>query len=508
MEEDDRQNIRNAVENVLSGSINSQRSSYTQQSLTRTSDIVLSEDLIAGARQDGKMSNVRRFFCLFVTFDLLLTVLMWLICTMIAGENLETAFINQIVHYHIKTSLFDIVVRIRMTAICRFTVLLLFYALLHLNHWIIVALTTATTCAFLLAKVFLFDWLACKQPVFQVLLILTSFILSWAEAWFFDFRVIPQETHVINWIQNMSNTERAPLIQADTVDPHQYSSIEPSRTFYTPVDSPAHSDTEDEFVRRQDAIRRISKTNEIFIPKPLPKLTTDKLVMKHVSSPFNGEQRKHYIEEYKMTAETLLKNCYELLMSKEWKLETTTSKGDVVSYMQTNRPEGKIMKITGIVDAPANMLINWLFDGVEAAPTWNKLVTESMKLQQIDENTDIVYQATGPQGGGLIGARDFIILRYRNMYGNYYISSGMSVTLKSFPNRKNVTRGENGVSCWAAEELADGDSSKCRFTWILNTNLKGWLPQKVVDRSLSTALVDFMSYLRKYLDEYQRHANT
>lgn len=131
-----------------------------------------------------------------------------------------------------------------------------------------------------------------------------------------------------------------------------------------------------------------------------------------------------------------------------------------------------------------------------------------MKLQQIDENTDIIYQATSPQGGGLIGARDFIILRYRNKYGNYYISSGMSVTLKSFPNRKNVTRGENGVSCWAAEELTDGDSSKCRFTWILNTNLKGWLPQKVVDRSLSTALVDFMSYLRKYLDEYQRHANT
>lgn len=33
-------------------------------------------------------------------------------------------------------------------------------------------------------------------------------------------------------------------------------------------------------------------------------------------------------------------------MSKEWKLETTTTKGDVVSYMQTNKPEGKIMKIT------------------------------------------------------------------------------------------------------------------------------------------------------------------
>jgi len=82
MAEDERQ-IRMAAEAILSGSINSQRSSVTQHSITRTPDIVLSEDLIAGARHNGKMSNVRRFFCLFVTFDLLLTFLMWLICTMV-----------------------------------------------------------------------------------------------------------------------------------------------------------------------------------------------------------------------------------------------------------------------------------------------------------------------------------------------------------------------------------------------------------------------------------------
>lgn len=82
MAEDERQ-IRMAAEAILSGSINSQRSSVTQHSIARTPDIVLSEDLIAGARHNGRMSNVRRFFCLFITFDLLLTFLMWLICTMV-----------------------------------------------------------------------------------------------------------------------------------------------------------------------------------------------------------------------------------------------------------------------------------------------------------------------------------------------------------------------------------------------------------------------------------------
>lgn len=47
-----------------------------------------------------------------------------------------------------------------------------------------------------------FQWTSANQPVFQVLLILTSFVLAWAEAWFFDFRVIPQETQARNWIRS------------------------------------------------------------------------------------------------------------------------------------------------------------------------------------------------------------------------------------------------------------------------------------------------------------------
>jgi len=41
----------------------------------------------------------------------------------------------------------------------------------------------------------------------------------------------------------------------------------------------------------------------------------------------------------------VLQSCYDLLMSEEWKIETTSSNGDEVSYMQLPK-EGKIMKIT------------------------------------------------------------------------------------------------------------------------------------------------------------------
>ncbi|XP_014468240.1 PREDICTED: stAR-related lipid transfer protein 3 [Dinoponera quadriceps] len=474
---DDERQIRMAAEAILSGSINSQRSSVTQHSITRTPDIVLSEDLIAGARYNGRMSHVRRSFCLFVTFDLLLTFLMWLICTMIAGQSLKTAFIDQVVHYHIKTSLFDIV----MAAICRFTVLLLFYALLYVNHWIIIAISTAATCVFLIAKVFAFDWLSTNQPVFQVLLIITSFVLAWAEAWFFDFRVIPQEIQARNWFRNHPATERSPLIQAVS-ESRQYSNVDHTSTFFTPMDSD-NSDNDDDISRKQgDA--------SMSIP-------TEVLMSVTALTPYE-------VDEYKTKASKLLQSCHDLLTSKEWKVECTTTEGDVVSYMELPKPDGRIVKITGVVDAPASTLVDWLFEGIEEQASWNKLVMESMKLQNIDENTDIVYQSTSPQGGGLITARDFIILRHRNKYGDYYISSGVSIPAAGIPNRKHMIRGENGVGCWAAEELSDENSNKCRFTWILNTNLKGWIPQKVVDRTVSTALIDFMTYLRKHLDESEK----
>ncbi|XP_031774775.1 steroidogenic acute regulatory protein-like isoform X3 [Apis florea] len=406
MAEDERQ-ILAAAETLLNESINSQRSIYTQQNVTRTPDIILSEDLIAGAMQNGRMSNVRRFFCLFVTFDLLLTFLMWLICTMIAGESLESAFMNQIVHYHIKTSLFDIVF-VGDRDFKDF----IFSDGSDLQVYSVVALLCAASfgsldycsfnnchnmCFFNCQSV-LFDWTICNQPVFQVLLILTSFVLPWVEAWFFDIRVLPQETQARNWFRNFIDNEREPLLRGVTSESRQYTNNEHAGTFFTPMDSPDHSDHEDENTRPSSS-RGFLKTNEAFPSKPLPKLTSE------------------MIEDYKRRANALVQNCHDLLQSKDWQIQNIMTNGDIIFYINRPKPEGRILKIVGMIEAPASIIVNRLFDEVELLPTWNKLVTESKKLQYIDENTDIVYQATSAQGGGIIGARDFVILRHRIHYG-------------------------------------------------------------------------------------------
>nr|XP_029719449.1 steroidogenic acute regulatory protein-like [Aedes albopictus]XP_029719450.1 steroidogenic acute regulatory protein-like [Aedes albopictus]XP_029719452.1 steroidogenic acute regulatory protein-like [Aedes albopictus] len=114
---------------------------------------LLSEDFIAGYMDEGRMSVVRRFFCLFVTFDVVFISLLWIICVMITGDNIVHALQTQVVHYTIYTSLFDVVV----SALLRFLFLILFYGLCHLNHWIVIALSTTGSCAFLIYKVFVYN---------------------------------------------------------------------------------------------------------------------------------------------------------------------------------------------------------------------------------------------------------------------------------------------------------------------------------------------------------------
>ncbi|VEN37201.1 unnamed protein product [Callosobruchus maculatus] len=177
------QNVGSPVDISFSQSVNTEAS---------IRDYIISEDLLAGQRLNGRMSNVRRFFCLFVTFDFLFTGLMWIICVMLKGEYIVSALVEQVVHYNIHTSLFDVV----LVGLCRFILLLFFYAILYVNHWIIIS------------------WPHSSQPVFEVLLVLTSFILAWGEAWFLDFRVIPQETNANRYLITATESERAPLIRS------------------------------------------------------------------------------------------------------------------------------------------------------------------------------------------------------------------------------------------------------------------------------------------------------
>ncbi|MCJ8745973.1 hypothetical protein PDJAM_G00136470, partial [Pangasius djambal] len=132
------------------------------------------------------ISDVRRTFCLFVTFDLLFISLLWIIELNINKSiwlNLE----KEVVRYDFRSSFFDIL----LLAVFRFLCLQIAYAAFKLRHWWVIAITTLVTSAFLIVKVIISDLLT--ENVFGYVLPIASFVVAWLETWFLDFKVLTQE---------------------------------------------------------------------------------------------------------------------------------------------------------------------------------------------------------------------------------------------------------------------------------------------------------------------------
>ncbi|XP_055532213.1 steroidogenic acute regulatory protein-like [Wyeomyia smithii] len=324
---------------------------------------LLSEDFIAGYMDEGRMSVVRRFFCLFVTFDVVFISLLWIICVMITGDNIAHALQIQVIHYTIYTSLFDVVI----TALLRFLILILFYGCFHLNHWIVISFSTTGSCGFLIYKVFMYNWTATPQPVFEVLLIVVSFVLAWGEAWFLDCRVIPQERYARNYyvaVTNPTTTDVHTPLLAPFLNSAMSGRTESVGNFYSPYDSIHNSDDEED---EQD-------------------------------------------EEFKKMGSECVRKAYALLESTDWKLEKLTSKGDTIQSC-TQDKLGKIYRLTGKIHYPARKLLQELYYKIEDVPNWNPTLLESKIIRKIDSHTDISYQATVGGGGGVVKCRDFVNLR-------------------------------------------------------------------------------------------------
>eukprot|EP00062_Callorhinchus_milii_P015489 gi/632965786/ref/XP_007899064.1/ PREDICTED: MLN64 N-terminal domain homolog [Callorhinchus milii] len=177
------------------------------------------------------ISDVRRTFCLFVTFDLLFVGLLWIIELNVEG-NIKSRLKDEVLHYNFKHSYFDIF----LLAVFRFLALILAYALCKLRHWWAIAITTAVTSGFLIAKV-IFSKLLNQGSAFAYLLPVISFILAWIETWFLDFKVLPQEAENENRVVSIhAASEHAPLIQPGVLSDGQ---------FYSPPESVSASDEED-----------------------------------------------------------------------------------------------------------------------------------------------------------------------------------------------------------------------------------------------------------------------
>ncbi|NXR59128.1 STAR3 protein, partial [Rhadina sibilatrix] len=367
------------------------------------------------------ISDVRRTFCLFVTFDLLFISLLWII-ELNTKEGIKENLKNEIISYDFKTSFFDIF----LLALFRFLVLLLGYAAVRLRHWWVIAVTTLVSSAFLIVKVILSELLT--KGAFGYLLPIVSFVIAWLETWFLDFKVLTQEAEEERWFLAAQAAASRPLLYPRALSEGQ---------FYSPPESFAGSDNESD----EEGVGRKALTS----------------------------QEKEYVRQGKEAMEVV---DQILAQEENWKFEKNNASdfGDVV-YTFEIPFHGKTFILKAFLQCSPEMVYQEVILQPEKMILWNRTVAACQILQRIEDNTIVSYDVAAGAAGGVVSPRDFVNVRRIERRRDRYVSSGMSTTHSLKPPLSKYVRGENGPGGFIVLKCP-GNAKVCTFIWILNTDLK------------------------------------
>ncbi|XP_059519054.1 stAR-related lipid transfer protein 3-like [Myotis daubentonii] len=395
------------------------------------------------------ISDVRRTFCLFVTFDLLFISLLW-IMELNTSTGIRKSLEQEIIHYNFKTSCSDIFV----LAFSRFSGLLLGYAVLRLRHRWVIAVTTLVTSAFLIVKVILSELL--PQGAFGYLLPIASFVLAWLETWFLDFKVLPQEAEEERWyLAAQAAVARGPQLFSGALSEGQ---------FYSPPESFAGSDSESD----AEAVGKRSLS----------------------------AQEREYIHQGK---EAMAVVDQVLAQEENWKFEKNNEYGDTVYTIETPF-HGKTFILKTFLPCPAELVYQEVILQPERMVLWNKAVAACQILHRVEDSTLVSYDVSAGAAGGVVSPRDFVNVRRIERRTDKYLSSGMATTHCAKPPTHKYVRGENGPGGFIVLKSAS-NPRVCTFIWILNTDLKGRLPRYLIHQSLAATMFEFAFHLRQHIGE-------
>nr|AHM92410.1 carotenoid-binding protein transcript variant 8 [Bombyx mori] len=192
------------------------------------------------------------------------------------------------------------------------------------------------------------------------------------------------------------------------------------------------------------------------------------------------------IDEYKSQANESMANAWRIITLPNWTVEKRgTVRGDVVESRKVEG-FGKVYRFT-----------------------------------EIGDGVDLSYQVTAGGGRGIITPCDFVILRRTallsregrvvddNPHG--YISSGVSVQVPGYPPLKEMVRGHNKVGCWYLQprtvQTPGGKiEDQALFQWLMCCDLKGKIPQFVLDVAFATVMLDYIVHVRKFVAEAKARA--
>ncbi|XP_034414838.1 steroidogenic acute regulatory protein, mitochondrial [Cyclopterus lumpus] len=180
-----------------------------------------------------------------------------------------------------------------------------------------------------------------------------------------------------------------------------------------------------------------------------------------------------------------------------WKFEITESEGDVICS-KVIPGAGKVFRLEAVLDASMDELYDILFVRVEEMHQWNPSIQQIKVLKHVGAATIVTHEVSAETAGNLIGQRDFLCVRHSCKQKSRVYLGGAAIQLESLPPQPGFVRAEDGPTCIIIQPL-DGDMGKSRFTWLLNMDVKGWLPKSIVNQALPRAQLDFTRHLRRRL---------
>uniref|UniRef100_A0A672I8Y3 START domain-containing protein 1 n=1 Tax=Salarias fasciatus TaxID=181472 RepID=A0A672I8Y3_SALFA len=201
---------------------------------------------------------------------------------------------------------------------------------------------------------------------------------------------------------------------------------------------------------------------------------------------------------YVQQGQEAMRSALSILEDKEgWKVEITQSNGDVVcsKVMPGGR---KVFRLEVVLEASVEELYDVLFVRVEEMHQWNPSIQQIKVLKHVGPETIVTHEISAETAGNLIGQRDFLSVRHSCKHKAGIYLGGAAIELESFPPQTGFVRAKDGPTCIVMQAL-DENTTKTHFTWLLNMDVKGWLPKSIVNQTLPRAQLDFTRHLRRHV---------
>uniref|UniRef100_A0A672PCF9 START domain-containing protein 1 n=1 Tax=Sinocyclocheilus grahami TaxID=75366 RepID=A0A672PCF9_SINGR len=240
--------------------------------------------------------------------------------------------------------------------------------------------------------------------------------------------------------------------------------------------------------------------HHIFVETVIHFIFQDSLMNRKFKRP--AEQRTAALADedvfYLKQGEAALNEALKIVESEDgWKLETAEviKNGDVI-YSKVLTGNRKVFRLEAELNASPEELHDILFFRMEEIHEWNPSIKRIKVLKHVGRNAMVTHEVSVEMAGNLIGQRDFLNVRYSSKSESCVYFGGAATRMESLPPQPGFVRAEDGPTCIILQPLQDRPD-RSRFIWLLNMDIRGWLPQSLVNKALPQAQVDFTKHLRQ-----------